>query len=54
MNAKDITELNQKMTTRMFSVWHDHSTVASHSYFLVLISFIYDPLVYLTPEEYGG
>jgi len=33
----------------MFVVWHDHSTVGSHSHFLVLLSLIYDPLVYLTP-----
>lgn len=51
-DARSIDELNEQMTRRMFTVWHDHSTVASHSHFLILISIIYDPLVYLTPEEY--
>ena len=35
-------------------MWHDHSTVGGHSHFLVLMSLVYDPLVYLTTEEYAA
>ena len=51
-DAKTIDELNDQITSRMFTIWHDHSTVGSHSHFLVLLSLLYDPLVYLTPTEY--
>ena len=51
-DAKTIEELNDQITSRMFTIWHDHSTVGSHSHFLVLLSLLYDPLVYLTPTEY--
>ena len=36
---------------RYFKLWHDHSSVDGHSYLLVLITPIYDPVFYLTPEE---
>ena len=36
---------------RCFKVWHDHSTIGGHSHFMVLISAIYDPAFYYTPEE---
>ena len=52
--ASSISELNDLITTRMFSVWHDHATVASHSHLLSLASLIYDPLIYLTQQEYKG
>lgn len=32
-------------------MWHDHSTIGGHSHFMVLISPIYDPAFYYTPEE---
>jgi len=35
---------------RYFKLWHDHSSVDGHSYLLVLITPIYDPVFYLTPE----
>lgn len=51
--AKSVEELNSQMGRRLFTIWHDHSTVAGRSHFLVLVSMIYDPLVFLTPEEYN-
>ena len=53
-DASTIQELNNQITTRLFSVWHDHSTVIGHCHYLSLISLIYDPLVYLTADEYKG
>ena len=38
-------------TTRYLKVWHDHSTIAGHGHFLVLVSVVYDPAFYLTTEE---
>ena len=34
------------------TVWHDCSTIAGHSHFLVMVSAMYDPEVYHTNEEY--
>ena len=34
-----------------FKVWHDHSTIAGHSHFLVLVSCIYEPAFYYTSDE---
>ena len=47
-------ELNEQITTRNYSSWHDHATIASHSMYLATIKQLYDPLVYLTQEEYTG
>ena len=38
-------------STRHLKVWHDHSTVSGHGHFMVLISVMYDPALFLTPEE---
>ena len=43
--------LRKITTTRHFKIWHDHSTVAGHGHFLVLISAVYDPAFYLTAKE---
>ena len=32
-------------------MWHDHGKIAGHGHFLVLVSGIYDPAFYVTPEE---
>ena len=37
---------------RHLLVWHDHSTVANHGHIISMVSCIYDPAFYLTPEEY--
>ena len=52
--AKTVAKLNEEMRGRLFTVWYDHSTVRGHSHFLVLMSLLYDPLVYLTPEDYAA
>ena len=33
-------------------MWHDGSSLASHSHVLMMISTIYDPAVFLTDKEY--
>ena len=38
-------------TTRYLKVWHDHSTVAGHGHFLVLVTALYDAAFYLTDIE---
>lgn len=38
-------------STRHFKVWHDHSSIAGHGYFLILVSVIYDTSFFLTQEE---
>ena len=38
--------------SRNLMMWHDCSTISNHSHFLVMVSTIYDPAVYLTNEEY--
>ena len=37
---------------RHLLVWHDHSTVANHGHIVFMVSSIYDPAFFLTPEEY--
>ena len=37
--------------TRYLKIWHDHSSIAGHGHFLVLVSVIYDTAFYLTQEE---
>ena len=43
--------LQEVSTTRYLKVWHDHSTVAGHGHFLVLVSVVYDPAFFLTSVE---
>ena len=39
---------------RFLKVWHDHSCIANHEHFLVVVSCIHDPAFYFTPAELGG
>ena len=52
--ASTMDQLNEQITTRNYSSWHDHATIASHSMYLATIKQLYDPLVYLTQEETQG
>ncbi|CAB3980182.1 Hypothetical predicted protein [Paramuricea clavata] len=38
--------------TRNLMVWLDNSTVANHGYLVCLVTCLYDPAVFHTPEEY--
>jgi len=38
--------------SRNLLVWHDHSTVANHGHLVFMVSAVYDPALYLTPDEY--
>ena len=42
-----VQKLKQIEKKRHLMVWHDCSTISSHSYFMIMISVIYDPAVYL-------
>ena len=37
--------------SRYLKVWHDHSSIAGHGYFLVLVSVLYDTSLFLTQKE---
>lgn len=37
--------------SRNLKIWHDHSSVGGHGHFLVLVSVLYDPAIFLTQEE---
>ena len=52
--ASYMDQLNEQMTTRNYSSWHDHAAIASHSMYLATIKQLYDSLMYLTQEEYTG
>ena len=43
--------LEDETPTRYLKIWHDHSSIAGHGHFLVLISVTYDVAFYLTQEE---
>ena len=40
--------------SRTLAVWHDHSNVLQQRYILFAVWVIYDPVVYLTEDEYGA
>lgn len=44
-------EGEQTVATRHLKIWHDHSAIAGHGHFLVLVSVIYNHFFYLTQEE---
>ena len=44
-------KLQDLHTTRHFLQWHDHSTVAGHSHFLVMITWLFDTANHLTDAE---
>ena len=47
-----VQKLTQIERKRHIMVWHDCSTISSHSYFMIMLSVMYDPAVYLTNNEY--
>ena len=44
--------LKQLERTRNLKVWHDHSDILNHSYVSFMISALYDPVVFLSNQEY--
>ena len=47
-----VQKLTQIERKRHIMVWHDCSTISSHSYFMIMLSIMYDPVLYLTNNEY--
>lgn len=45
-------KLKKMERTRHLAVWHDHSSVANHRYFLFLVGVMYDPAIHLTDKEF--
>lgn len=37
--------------SRYLKVWHNHAAIAGRSHFMVLVSCLYDPIFYYTPQE---
>lgn len=46
-----IRQVHEDGATRYLKIWHDHSSIAGHGHFLVLVSVIYDSALFLTQEE---
>ena len=47
-----IAELETYKATRNLAIWHDHSTILRTGYILFAVWIVYDPIVFLTEEEY--
>jgi len=45
-------KLKKMERTRHLAVWHDHSSVANHGYFLFLVGVMYGPAIHLTDKEF--
>ena len=47
-----VQKLKQIERKRHIMVWHVCSTISIHSYFMIMLSTMHDPAVYLTNNEY--
>lgn len=50
-NGKDT--IQQKEKEWKLKMWHDHSDILNHSYVSFMTCFLYDPINFLTDEEYA-
>lgn len=50
-NGKDA--IQQKEKEWKLKMWHDHSDILNHSYVSFMTCFLYDPINFLTDEEYA-
>lgn len=50
-NGKDT--IQQKEKEWKLKMWHDHSDIVNHSYVSFMTCFLYDPINFLTDEEYA-
>lgn len=46
-----LEQLQKAKQVRHLKVWHDHGPIAGKGHFMVLVSAIYDPAFYYTPQE---
>lgn len=44
-------EAAKSPAARFLKIWHDHSSIGGHGYFLVLVSVLYDSSFFLTQQE---
>ena len=47
-----ISKLKAYERTRNLIIWHDGSSLSSHSHLLITVACIYDRAIFLTDEEY--
>ena len=45
-------KLDVLMQTRNLMFWHDGSSISNHSHLMIMVSCMFDPVVYLTDDEY--
>ena len=50
-DKQQLTTLKTPCRTRHLKFWHDHSDVAGHHFYLLLVSAVYDPVIYYTSDE---
>ena len=55
-SAQTVEQLREKLKeaqrTRHLLFWHDHATILGRGYVMVTVTTIYNPLLYLTQDEY--
>lgn len=47
-------KLKEVQRTRHVKIWHDHSDLLNRSYVSFMVSFLYDPAVFFTDDEYAN
>lgn len=51
-----LTKMRKKLqrisTTRHLQIWHDHFTLANTDHIIFTVNCLYDPVIYMTDEEY--
>ncbi|XP_069103113.1 LOW QUALITY PROTEIN: uncharacterized protein [Argopecten irradians] len=53
LSTEDQRTLLKKLErTRHWKIWHDHSDIANHSHFLIMVCALYNTSCFLTDEEY--
>ena len=46
-------EIDVLMQTQNLMFWHDGSSISNHSHLMIIVSCMFDPVVYLTNDEYS-
>ena len=52
LSTEVLVQKLKQIERKRHMTWHDCSTISSHSYFMIMVSTMYDPAVYLTNNEY--
>ena len=46
-------QLQSAQTSRSLCLWHDHATILKTGFIMITVHVMYDPIVFLTDEEYN-